>query len=154
LRAGNVTEPKRTAKQPTSVGFWTHRVWNAYAADMQRRLRPHGLTAAQGVTLSIIGHQQPVDVRGVADLIGLSPPAVVRQLDALEARGLIRRETDPADARRRLLTLTGSGSELFGRAAAHLRAVQERSLEGFSPEERRLLTALLRRVEENLKGRR
>lgn len=39
----------------------------------------------------------------------LSQPALSRMVDRLASRGLIRRETDPADARGVLLSLTGSG---------------------------------------------
>ncbi|MCA1942414.1 MAG: MarR family transcriptional regulator, partial [Yonghaparkia sp.] len=52
---------------------------------------------------------------------------------------------DPNDARRTLVTLTDAGRAVLEERRRERRAAVERSLDGFSPEERAQLAALLAR---------
>jgi MarR family transcriptional regulator, temperature-dependent positive regulator of motility len=61
----------------------------------------------------------PLGQRHLADLIGIDPRNCVPVIDSLAERGLVARETDPSDRRRRVLGLTGTGRRL----ALELRAV-------------------------------
>ena len=69
---------------------------------------------------------------------------MTKRLDRLEARGLIRRESDPSDRRGKLIVLTDSGRELVDAAVeAHLRN-EERMLAGLPEAHRQELVTLLR----------
>ena len=54
----------------------------------------------------------PVCQQFLARVIGIDPRNIVPILDSLEARGLVSRQTDPADRRRRLIELTGAGRRI------------------------------------------
>jgi DNA-binding MarR family transcriptional regulator len=73
----------------------------------------------------------------------LSQPALSRMVDRLADRGLIQRQTDPADGRGVLLSLTGEGQALqrqIGRS--HARDVASAMTGELSPEELRQLEAI------------
>ena len=62
------------------------------------------------------------------------------------ARGLVRRESDPGDRRRKLLWLTPQGHTLAEQLIAPARRVQERLMAPLSPEDQVLLVQLLERL--------
>jgi DNA-binding MarR family transcriptional regulator len=73
----------------------------------------------------------------------LSQPALSRMVDRLADRGLVQRQTDPADGRGVLLALTAAGRELqrqIGRR--HARGVASAMTTELSPEELRQLEAI------------
>jgi DNA-binding MarR family transcriptional regulator len=73
----------------------------------------------------------------------LSQPALSRMVDRLADRGLVQRQTDPADGRGVLLALTDAGRELqrqIGRR--HARGVASAITTALSPEELRQLEAI------------
>ena len=51
----------------------------------------------------------PMDVGDLRARLGAPKQSLARNLNQLEARGFVTRETDPADRRRRLVTLTANG---------------------------------------------
>ena len=61
-----------------------------------------------------------MDVGDLRARLGAPKQSLARNLNQLEARGFVTRETDPADRRRRLVTLTPSGVT-FAREATERR---------------------------------
>lgn len=78
----------------------------------------------------------------VAVAAPLPMPAPVMPVAAVR---LVARASDPADARRTLVTLTDAGRAVLDERRRDRRAAVERSLEGFTAEERAQLAALLAR---------
>ena len=73
----------------------------------------------------------------------LSQPALSRMVDRLADRGLIRRQTDPADGRGVLLALTGAGRALQSRIGRrHARGVASAMTASLDPAELRQLEAI------------
>lgn len=60
----------------------------------------------------------PLSVSGVAETVGVDAPYATLIVDALEERGLVERQPDPADRRRKLVTITDAGRDAVARAAA------------------------------------
>lgn len=77
---------------------------------------------------------------------GIDPSDVVAAVNDLEARRFVRRERDPGDARRNLVTLTRSGRTELARLDALVAAVQERFLAPLNESERRQLTRILTKL--------
>ncbi|HVV13306.1 MarR family winged helix-turn-helix transcriptional regulator [Amycolatopsis sp.] len=79
-------------------------------------LRPLGLTPAQGEALGLLADREPLSLNGLGELLvcesGTSPSRIV---DRLVGAGLVLRETDPADRRHVLLSLTPEGRKLAKR---------------------------------------
>jgi DNA-binding MarR family transcriptional regulator len=64
----------------------------------------------------------------------------------LEAKGLIRREADAADKRRKLLWVTPAGEQVARQMKRTVRRVQNRIVDGLDSHEREQLIALLRKL--------
>ena len=82
-----------------------------------------GVTFAQLRILFYICRKPGVDVRGLAEELGISASAVSQQVDRLVGRGLLDRTDNPEDRRRVVLTLTARGEELTDQVS---RASQDR----------------------------
>jgi DNA-binding MarR family transcriptional regulator len=86
-------------------------------------------------------------MRELARRLDCDPSNITLLVDQLEAVGLVRRQPDPTDGRRRVLTLTDSGLALWSRL---LERMQQRSaLFTLTIEEQNQLLGLLQKVETN-----
>jgi len=92
----------------------------------------------------------------VARTLHVHPSTLTGILQRLERRGLLRRRTDPADARRVQLELTAKGRRLMMPAVGTIEASVERTLAAFPDGEiaatRRVLAALRRALERPASG--
>lgn len=71
-----------------------------------------GVTFAQLRILFYICRKPGVDIRGLAEELGISASAVSQQVDRLVGRELVHRTDNPEDRRRVALALTERGQEL------------------------------------------
>jgi len=69
----------------------------------------------------------PLSLSGLAEAIGVDAPYATLIVDSLEERGLVERRPDPADRRRKLVTLTPAGNE----AVAQVIRIQREPPPGF-----------------------
>lgn len=80
---------------------------------LQRRMREvaasNDLTPPQVSALTRLDKGEVLTASGLAALERVRPQSMAATLAALEQRGLIRRDPDPSDGRRQLVTLTGAG---------------------------------------------
>jgi DNA-binding MarR family transcriptional regulator len=91
--------------------------------------------------------QEGIRFSGLNENLLMSQPSLSRMVDRLEAKGLIRRCTDPSDQRAVLLSLTPEGAELqreIGRV--HVRHIQELLGPALSAGELEQLAALTRKL--------
>jgi MarR family transcriptional regulator, temperature-dependent positive regulator of motility len=93
------------------VGAVARQRWTATLAQA-------GVSPNQFLVLMAIAETGQVCQQFVASLIGIDPRNIVPILDSLEARGLVSRETDPADRRRRLISLTSAGRGVVAELSA------------------------------------
>jgi len=87
-----------------------------------------GVTAGDQRALTLL-HGGPMSAGALAREIGLTPGAVTGMVDRLEAAGLVRREVDPDDRRRVLVTATGTDGGhdgLFGDLGTAMGAMMSR----------------------------
>jgi DNA-binding MarR family transcriptional regulator len=87
----------------------------------------------------------PLSLSGIAEAVGVDAPYATLIVDTLEARGLVERRPDPADRRRKLVSLTAEGKE----AVTRVIRIQRQPPPGFrdlSPAELGALEELLRRL--------
>ena len=83
----------------------------------------------------------------LANRLGVTTSGVARQLGPLERRGIVARESNPADARLALVVLPKAGAELFEQALVTAEEDAERVLAKYwSPAERQRLGKLLSAV--------
>src|SRR5690348_14383311 len=81
---------------------------------LSRRFRRHGLSLS-GFNAMVIIRQAPegVNPREIADRLLVTRAAVTAILDALEAKGFVRRNRSGADGRMSLIAITAAGRKLL-----------------------------------------
>ena len=87
----------------------------------------------------------PLSLSGLAEAIGVDAPYATLIVDSLEERGLVERQPDPADRRRKLVSLTPAGRD----AVARVLSIQLEPPPGFgtlSAAELEMLEKLLWRI--------
>ena len=89
----------------------------------------------------------------LSDRTGIYRSDLVATVNELVEGGYTRRESDPADRRRNVVSMTDAGVERRAELAAILARVNESVLAPFDPDEREQLTALLRRLNAHLASR-
>jgi DNA-binding MarR family transcriptional regulator len=118
-------------------------------AGLARNFRRFGLTRGDYDVIATLRRSGAPYCLPHKELMGAvlrSSGTISFRVDRLEARGLVRREADPDDARGTLVILTDEGRRLFDEVVpAHL-ANEERLLAALTPDDRELLAQLLRKL--------
>ena len=96
--------------------------------------------------LRYLEHFSPLSVSGLATLVGLHPSTISTQLRPLIDGGLADSVPDNTDRRAMTLSITTAGRTLCERVREAAAEQWEVVLSGWSPDDRRLLAELLRRV--------
>lgn len=73
--------------------------------------RPDDLTASQMAVLGRLYSDGPSGTSDLAAAEHVRPQSMAATLAALDERGMIRRDPDPADGRRQLISLTNAGHD-------------------------------------------
>jgi DNA-binding MarR family transcriptional regulator len=104
-----------------SVGFWVWRMSLAYQHRVEATLKDLDLTHLQFLILVLSGWlgltAAPVHQSDLAEISGVKAAQVSLMIKALKAKNLIAQTVSKADPRARVITLTGPGVKLLGRAA-------------------------------------
>ena len=114
-------ENARPRLEPTT-GFLIVRVAEAIDRRFSARLRPLRLKPRQLHALRCVNAAGAISHTELADGINVDAANLIETLDELEADGLIRREIDANDRRRRRISLTPAGSR---KLQAGLRAAKK-----------------------------
>lgn len=113
--------------------FAVSKAWRRVAGQV---ISDHGLTEATALPLiSLFRNGDGVRQNKLAELLGLESASVVRVLDGLELRGLIRRQEDKLDRRAKLIWLTDKGLELTEEIEKLFTEVREDLLKGINAED-------------------
>lgn len=96
--------------------------------------------------LEALLHRGPLSATELGAKVLLTSGSMTAAIDRLERRGLVIRHEDRKDRRSRLIHLTPAGRKLIEKAFEKHRKAMDRSLAGFSDEERAALLPLLRRL--------
>jgi DNA-binding MarR family transcriptional regulator len=96
------------------ISYAVARLERAIRAAIAERLRPHGLTTLQYTTLSVLKrHGAPLSNAQLARRAYMTPQAMSEVIDALETKGLIRRNPHPNHGRLLPATLTAKGRRVL-----------------------------------------
>jgi len=114
--------------------------WSAMLAQLN-------LSPGQYGALMALGEAGRLGQHRLAELIGVDPRNAVPIIDALAEQGLVSREIDPSDRRRRMLQLTARGRAVAGNLASVAAEIETDLLRPLAHDEqvslRRMLLALL-----------
>ena len=101
-----------------------------------------GLTAREFLVLSFAS-EAALSQQDVARRLAIDPTLMVGVVDDLEGRGLLRRDKDPADRRRYLLTVTAEGFALLATARTTATNAERAFLDPLDDDQRAQLEELL-----------
>ncbi len=117
------------------------KVFQRHTARWQQRLPD--LTKPQYAVLRAIAQQPGIEQIQLTEAALSSKATLAEMLARLENRGLLRREADPADKRRRFIFLTAEGEVLLNASQSLANAVDDEFLNRLTAPEREQLAQLL-----------
>jgi DNA-binding MarR family transcriptional regulator len=106
----------------------------------------YDVTPSQARALRIVGEHGPVRLSVIAEHLRIAPRSATEVVDALEARGLVAREPDPADRRATQVVVTAEGGRLRAVLDRARRTASEQRLAVLDERDRAELERLLRLV--------
>jgi DNA-binding MarR family transcriptional regulator len=130
------TEPRRIARL---IG----RAQNAMADDLDAKLAPFDITAAQYVVLSTLHSGRATIAAQICKELSYSPGAMTRMLNRLEQKGMIQKAPSRDNRRTVQLELTEEGQRLFPELLAASGTVIDQYFGAFSAQELATFEALL-----------
>src|SRR5690348_16698865 len=119
---------------------------SAFMDALEERLAPFGIKSADYIVLVLLANDMADTASSVCSVIAHDPGAMTRKIDALEARGLVRRVRSAEDRRAIKLELTAEGRKLYPKAVSAAVGMVNEMLHGFTKAEVRQLEDLLKRI--------
>jgi DNA-binding MarR family transcriptional regulator len=126
-----------------STGYLLYRVGALSRQRWAAMLGQFDINPSQYKVVICLAELGPLGQRELADLIAVDPRNCVPIIDSLAERGLVGREIDPSDRRRRVLGLTDHGKRLARDLTAIGDRVEADLLHPLDPTERALLRRML-----------
>ena len=105
-----------------------------------------GLTQSQYDVLHILRHLGTIDQDKLAQALGLDRATTGAIAAGLERKGLIKRRIKATDRRKRVITLTDGGTELFFSAETAAIEARQAFFSKLTSEEQRTFMNLLRKI--------
>ena len=139
---GPIALPSRLRRLSDRLHRDTSRLYRELGLDMEARWFPIIVLLAEG---------RPASVTEIAGRVGMTHPAVHQIVNAMALAGLVHSETDVADQRRRLLSLSAKGREVVTQLQPlwqSIRSEMSALLEEAGGELMASLAALERRLDE------
>jgi MarR family 2-MHQ and catechol resistance regulon transcriptional repressor len=122
------------------------RAQRAIGERARREIERQGLRPTEFGVLEALYHKGPLTLGQVGERVLVTSGSVTPVADKLEQRGLIQRRISSEDRRVCYAELTETGRELVGRIFPDHAEVIRGAMEGLTVEEKRIATALLRRL--------
>jgi DNA-binding MarR family transcriptional regulator len=132
------------------TGYLLARLGSLAGRSWVGMLRGHNLTPHQHGVLLALREYGPLGQQALGRFIAVDPRNVVPILDGLVTRGLIDRQVDPSDRRRRVIGLTEEGRAAADDLATAATAIEREFLDGLEPEDQVELNRLLRALHASL----
>ncbi len=133
-----------------SLGYLVRDTYRAFTRELETRIAAEGVSIGQWYFLRALWEEDGLTQRELSRRVGMMEPTTVTAVNAMAAKGLVRRERDESDRRKMKIILTPHGRELKERLLPCAKAVNELAVDGLSEEEVATLRRLLARARHNL----
>jgi DNA-binding MarR family transcriptional regulator len=131
----------RVSPLDAHLGYWLRYVSNQVSHAFAQKVATHGVSVAEWVVLRELFDEPETTASQLADKLGMTRGAISKIVDRLEAKALMTRTADAADARFQTLALTAAGAALVPKLAGladrndeeffgHLQAKERAHLQG------------------------
>ena len=140
--------PHEDEDTAAALKLWVvlNRAQRAIGERARRDIERQGLRPTEFAVLEALFHRGPLTLGQVGERVLVTSGSVPPVADKLERRGLIERRISPEDRRVCYAQLTEAGRELVGGIFPGHAEVIRGAMEGLTVEEKRIATALLRRL--------
>jgi DNA-binding MarR family transcriptional regulator len=120
-----------------------HQISVAVFAD---EMVAQAVTPVQFAILNVLLEQAGIDQVTLAGHVAFDAATIGSVIGRLEKKGWVRRQADPADRRRKLLSLTSEGRQAAAALKPVVEVVQQRILAPLEGDEQKQLMALLSKL--------
>ena len=140
--------PQRDEDTAAALRLWVvlNRAYRAIAEHPRRQIERHDLRPTEFAVLEALYHKGPLTLGQIGESVLVTSGSVTPVADKLERRALIQRRISSEDRRVCYAGLTEAGRELIGGIFPEHAEVIRAAMEGLTVEEKRIATALLRRL--------
>jgi MarR family 2-MHQ and catechol resistance regulon transcriptional repressor len=140
--------PERDEDTAAALKLWVvlNRAYRAVAEHVRREVDRQGLRPTEFAVLEALYHKGPLTLGQIGESVLVTSGSVTPVADKLEQRSLIQRRISSEDRRVCYAELTVAGRELMGAIFPDHAEVIRGAMEGLTVEEKRIATALLRRL--------
>ncbi len=128
------------------LAFLIAQVGSFAQSSFGKQVDPFGLRLAHVGVLKAIFKTDGLTQRGLGDALGMFPSNLVKLIDELEEKDLVRRRKSTADRRLYTLELTKKGQRVTLELIALTRAHEDHICASLTATERRELTRLLQKI--------
>jgi DNA-binding MarR family transcriptional regulator len=141
-----------------ALGLLVHDVGRLLRRRIDAKAQALGLTSAQWRVLSSVFraehlNQEPLNQATLADQMDVEPITLSRQIDRMQAAGLIERRPDPGDRRAYRLFLTEQARPLVAEFRTVASDCINEAIAGVTDAEIELVSDVLSRIRANLVGK-
>lgn len=130
----------------TLVGYNARRAALVIIGEFMERMAVYELRTVDFSVLSLITHNPGITSKQLCNTLGIQAPNLVSMVNALEQRELIKRLPHPTDGRAMGLHLTELGEKTVRRAEKTAAELEQDVTAKLSPQERKTLMALLKKI--------
>ena len=120
--------PPTAGKAPPSLLYLVKRLELLVRSRLEELVRPAGITALQYTALTVLERHDGLSAAQLARDSFVTAQSMADMVRALETRGLVRRERNPANRRELLILLTGAGRALLDDLAGPVGELEERMI--------------------------
>lgn len=140
--------PERDEDTAAALKLWVvmNRSYRAVGERVRREIDRQGLRPTEFAVLEALYHKGPLTLGQIGESVLVTSGSVTPVADKLEQRALIRRRISSEDRRVCYAELTEAGRALIGGIFPEHAEVIRGAMEGLTAEEKRIATALLRRL--------
>lgn len=142
------TSPDPSPETPRGYDAWIAVVKNYQKCQrlLSHTLDALGITVAQHEVLIAVARAEGIDQKALAERLLVVKSNVSGLLRRMEEQGLVRRRTDPADARHKRITLTRRGRRLAAKSFALQAEIVERMMGSMDDRELEQQRRMARRI--------
>lgn len=133
-------------EKKNSAGYLVNHTARLFAAGLQDRIAPLGITIGQFPVLLELWVKDGVTQRELLEKLALEQATLANTLNRMERDGLIIRKKHPADARSQQIWLTAKGQAPRDTAYQAASSQNEQSLAPLSEAEREQFLDFMRRI--------
>ena len=135
---------------PESPGRFIMRISNGLRGHLDAFVEGTSMTTAEARALQFIAAAEPVHQRDIEEEYGCTAATVSELMANMESKGLIRRETDPRDRRKKCVTINDAIRPQVNAMLEKMIEMEQKLVEGIDDDEVAVFLEVAKRMSKNI----